>query len=252
MAIIKCPECQKEISDKAISCPYCGYPLNTPIETPSNVVSADHPTSNFTNEVLPSDMGCPDFPSDLRIGQQITNWKFDSALKAIYSEQLSSLKGILPSGNADVTLHSHGLRITVGWRNYDIHNSQIISIVKTSSAELSQVNKSVVGRAVLGGVILGPLGAIIGGMSGIGSKSRLVVHQYLAINYWDTSTRRPQTILLTCDKNQNLDGFIQRQKNEDAKNLAENRVAEKEEFMPVFAIAGIAVIILILLLVFLI
>lgn len=134
-------------------------------------------------------------------------------------------------------------------RSYDIHNSQIISIVKTSSAELGQVNKSVVGRAVLGGVILGPLGAIVGGMSGIGSKSGLVAHQYLAINYWDTNTRSPQTILLTCDKNQNLDGFILRQKNEDAKNHAENREAEQEH-LPVWMIACVIIIIFSLIIAF--
>ena len=27
MALIKCPECEKEISDKAVSCPYCGVPI---------------------------------------------------------------------------------------------------------------------------------------------------------------------------------------------------------------------------------
>ena len=27
MAIIKCPECQNEVSDKAVSCPKCGYPI---------------------------------------------------------------------------------------------------------------------------------------------------------------------------------------------------------------------------------
>ena len=27
MAVIKCPECGKEISDKAMTCPHCGYPL---------------------------------------------------------------------------------------------------------------------------------------------------------------------------------------------------------------------------------
>jgi ribosomal protein L7/L12 len=27
MALIKCPECSNEISDKAIACPKCGYPL---------------------------------------------------------------------------------------------------------------------------------------------------------------------------------------------------------------------------------
>lgn len=30
MSIIKCPECSHDISDKAISCPHCGYPLNMP------------------------------------------------------------------------------------------------------------------------------------------------------------------------------------------------------------------------------
>ena len=29
MALIKCPECGKEISDKAISCPNCGNPMNS-------------------------------------------------------------------------------------------------------------------------------------------------------------------------------------------------------------------------------
>ncbi|MCI2068580.1 MAG: zinc ribbon domain-containing protein [Bacilli bacterium] len=29
MAIIKCPECGKEISDKAKACPNCGYPISS-------------------------------------------------------------------------------------------------------------------------------------------------------------------------------------------------------------------------------
>lgn len=28
MALIKCPECGKEVSDKALACIHCGYPLN--------------------------------------------------------------------------------------------------------------------------------------------------------------------------------------------------------------------------------
>ena len=28
MALIKCPECNKEISDKVTACPHCGYPLS--------------------------------------------------------------------------------------------------------------------------------------------------------------------------------------------------------------------------------
>ena len=29
MALIKCPECDLQVSDKAISCPHCGYPMQT-------------------------------------------------------------------------------------------------------------------------------------------------------------------------------------------------------------------------------
>lgn len=31
MALIKCPECELQVSDKAISCPHCGYPLDKTI-----------------------------------------------------------------------------------------------------------------------------------------------------------------------------------------------------------------------------
>lgn len=33
MALIICPECTHDVSDKAVSCPHCGYPVNTPCST---------------------------------------------------------------------------------------------------------------------------------------------------------------------------------------------------------------------------
>ena len=27
MALIKCPDCGKEVSDRALNCPYCGAPM---------------------------------------------------------------------------------------------------------------------------------------------------------------------------------------------------------------------------------
>jgi len=52
MALIKCPECGKEISDKAESCIYCGYPLNK-----SNLLykviynGFDNDKTKFSNQV---------------------------------------------------------------------------------------------------------------------------------------------------------------------------------------------------------
>lgn len=34
MAIIKCPECQKDVSSNAKSCPHCGNPIDTKVYCP--------------------------------------------------------------------------------------------------------------------------------------------------------------------------------------------------------------------------
>lgn len=36
MALINCPECNKEISDKALSCPNCGFPLEKEVDKNKN------------------------------------------------------------------------------------------------------------------------------------------------------------------------------------------------------------------------
>lgn len=37
MALINCPECHRSISDKAVTCPHCGFPLRPSERSPSNV-----------------------------------------------------------------------------------------------------------------------------------------------------------------------------------------------------------------------
>ena len=38
MALIKCPECQKEVSDKTYKCPNCGFVLNKPKRTITGLI----------------------------------------------------------------------------------------------------------------------------------------------------------------------------------------------------------------------
>jgi len=57
-------------------------------------------------------------------------------------------------------------------------------------------DKSSIGRAVIGGVIFGPVGAIVGGISGVGAKQAKTT--YLIINYWDIATKTPFTISIAC------------------------------------------------------
>ena len=153
MALITCPECGKQISDKAHACPNCGLPLSQDTQI---IVPETKEEVNTTEQIIP----CPEsFPADLRIGQQITNWTFDAAFEGIYSQAENTITSI-PSGKVQVLLHTHGVRVFGGLNMFDIHNSQIINIIKTSSAQLVQTNKSVIGRAVVGSVIMGPLKAL--------------------------------------------------------------------------------------------
>jgi len=61
-------------------------------------------------------------------------------------------------------------------------------------------DKSIIGRAVIGGVLLGPLGAIIGGMSGIGEKeikSKAIPDNIVSISYKDNLTDKIMSFSLS-------------------------------------------------------
>lgn len=60
---------------------------------------------------------------------------------------------------------------------------QITAANVITEKEIIEKSKSTVGRAVAGGVLLGPLGAIVGGMSGIGNKVNSKLKYYMIINY---------------------------------------------------------------------
>ncbi len=52
MALIKCPECELQVSDKALSCPHCGYPMNG-----SNTKKASRTTPKRKHRRLPNGFG---------------------------------------------------------------------------------------------------------------------------------------------------------------------------------------------------
>lgn len=61
--------------------------------------------------------------------------------------------------------------------------SQITKIGIVNEKQIKEVDKSVVKRAMVGGLLLGPLGAIIGGMDGIGKKEKKKERKFCVINY---------------------------------------------------------------------
>ena len=56
--------------------------------------------------------------------------------------------------------------------DYSIAYEAIEGIDVHTEEEFIEKQKSVIGRAVVGGVLFGPLGTVVGGMSGIGTKQK--------------------------------------------------------------------------------
>lgn len=83
-----------------------------------------------------------------------------------------------------------GLEISIlhGLKQYitGIKNEHIKSIsIEDKDQIYEHKEKSIIGRAIVGGLILGPVGAIVGGMTGIGTKKVALPTPdlFLSINY---------------------------------------------------------------------
>jgi hypothetical protein len=75
----------------------------------------------------------------------------------------------------NLEVRPNGLEITIGinFTNYRValFQDQIdFFVIEPQKQIVEKKSKSIVGRALLGGVLLGPVGAIVGGMTGIGNK----------------------------------------------------------------------------------
>ncbi|MCB2297075.1 zinc ribbon domain-containing protein [Clostridium tagluense] len=178
--LIKCPECQKEISDKALACPICGYPINS---------------EKIVENNIQNNLRCPVLPTDLLIGKQLVNWSGSAAVKGVY-ENIGNSNDKISNGKVSLLLFDNGMRLCGKFymKILDIHYSQVISVEELKGTELK--DKSSIKRAVVGGVVFGPLGAIVGSISGVGAKNAKTF--YLIINYWDVNTRNPFTISISC------------------------------------------------------
>ena len=64
-----------------------------------------------------------------------------------------------------------------------LNYNQITDVFYGGKTELIQKPKSVIGRALVGGMIFGGTGAVIGAVSGTGTKTEKKTHLYFIISY---------------------------------------------------------------------
>lgn len=219
MALIKCPECGNEVSTSAVACPKCGFPIvNAPsvFETVSHDVTVEDIKSgtDSNNNVVQEPF--PVLPTVMNVGKQIANWSFDAAIQDCYYLAEVNYTKYIKEGKVNILAHTNGICINSGLDFFYISHEQLIDLRFVDHKQLISKQKSVIGRAIVGGVLLGPLAAVVGGISGIGTKTKAIGNYLLVITFWDVYTHQVQTIFI-CTKRESLP-FINRVEKEKQKH----------------------------------
>lgn len=85
--------------------------------------------------------------------------------------------------------------------------NQITKAEVISSTEIEEKNKSVAGRAIVGGLLLGPLGAIVGGIDGTGKKVKKELKVYFVFNYKSSDGEEKTLPIEVCGATFGLEKF---------------------------------------------
>ena len=86
----------------------------------------------------------------------------------------------------DVALYDDHLEIKANLKKHEpitLQYSQITDVFYGQETEVVEKDRSVIGRAVAGGLLFGGVGAVVGGISGVGKKEKKVTKLLFIISY---------------------------------------------------------------------
>lgn len=170
MALIKCPECGREISDKAVSCPGCGCPVE--FMSSEKKSPYDETLDYICEKYLSSDTWDNNqMAKAVKEFRGITGLSFKDARNEIhkkrygetYAEARQELKARRKEENrqlnAQIVHNLNTIQNAFG-------GGKVARCPKCHSTSISYQDKISVGRAVVGGTVAGGTGAVLGGLTG--------------------------------------------------------------------------------------
>jgi hypothetical protein len=178
MALINCAECGHQVSSLATACPQCGCPINADASVPSPGVKE------------------PKLPDNLWLLNKSSMFGLTPNMNFGKVAKDCQLIGSPPGSSITIDRYAEGLQISgIGDDGFArLHYSQIVAMHHLEAVKVKKEGKSVIGRALLGAVLFGPLGAVVGGVSGVGNKETAIDGYRLV--YWNSEAKRYDTLLV--------------------------------------------------------
>jgi len=110
-------------------------------------------------------------------------------------DEMTKLSGMPYKVHSIIDLQDEGVKIeAVSYKafstskyevlaSYFIPKERLVTVDLITSRNIQEKQKSVIGRGIAGAVLFGPVGAIVGGISGIGMRSLTTISAALCIAY---------------------------------------------------------------------
>lgn len=102
-----------------------------------------------------------------------------------YFQTVEQIGNFGPGNMLDVALYEDHLTISspASKQEITLNYNQITDVSYGTQTQIVEKNKSVIGRAIGGGLLFGGVGAIVGAVSGSGTKEKKEHHFYFIISY---------------------------------------------------------------------
>lgn len=137
MALIKCPECNHEVSDKAKTCPNCGYPI---LKLKIKKRKSRRKKNEESSEIEP-DPRFPQLPKKMNLGEPISGFISGFSIHGRYESDFCSNLDFILSCDLSIYLYEFGIKITDLSNEFssilNLHFSQIISLRKSNLRQLN-------------------------------------------------------------------------------------------------------------------